>query len=93
MIMFQLILDTKAMTFEEDDRATLIRRYADKMKHYHANDENLNGPGFGDVDFAPIFEALKDIDYQGYVSVEVFNFDPGPETIASKSLEYMKQFV
>ena len=45
---FQLILDTKAMTFEKDDRATLIKRYADKMRHYHANDENLNGPGFGD---------------------------------------------
>ena len=90
---FQLILDTKAMAFEQDDRATLIRRYADKMKHYHANDENLNGPGFGDVDFAPIFSALKEIQYTGYVSVEVFNFDPGPETIARKSLEYMKQFV
>jgi len=90
---FQLILDTKAMTFEKDDRATLIRRYADKMKHYHANDENLNGPGFGDVDFEPIFGALKEVDFQGYVSVEVFNFEPGPETIATKSLEYMKQFV
>lgn len=90
---FQLILDTKAMAFEEDDRATLIRRYADKLKHYHANDENLHGPGFGDVDFAPIFAALKDIDYRGYVSVEVFNFDPGPEAIARRSLEYMKQFV
>jgi len=90
---FQLILDTKAMAFEEDDRATLIRRYADRMKHYHANDENLNGPGFGEVDFAPIFGALKEIDYRGYVSVEVFNFEPGPEAIASQSLAYMKQFV
>lgn len=90
---FQLILDTKAMTFEKDDRATLIRRHAGHMKHYHANDENLNGPGFGDVDFAPIFAALKEIQFGGYVSVEVFNFEPGPETIARKSLEYMKQFV
>lgn len=90
---FQLILDTKAMAFEEDDRATLIRRYRDKLRHYHANDENLNGPGFGDVDFAPIFQALKDIDYPHYVSVEVFNFEPGPEAIAQKSLSYMKQFV
>lgn len=90
---FQLILDTKAMAFEEDDRATLIRRYANRLKHYHANDENLNGPGFGDVDFAPIFKALKDINFEDYVSVEVFNFDPGPEAIARKSLEYMKQFV
>jgi sugar phosphate isomerase/epimerase len=90
---FQLILDTKAMAFEDDDRATLIRRHADKLRHYHANDENLNGPGFGEVDFKPIFGALKDIDFQGYVSVEVFNFEPGPETIARQSLDYMKQFV
>lgn len=90
---FQLILDTKAMTFEQDDRATLIRRHADKLRHYHANDENMHGPGFGDVQFGPIFEALKAIQFGGYVSVEVFNFDPGPETIARKSLEYMKQFV
>lgn len=90
---FQLILDTKAMAFEPEGRPALIRKYASYMKHYHANDENLNGPGFGDVDFAPIFEALKDVDFQGYVSVEVFNFEPGPEAIAQKSLAYMKRFV
>jgi sugar phosphate isomerase/epimerase len=90
---FQLILDTKAMTFEQRSRAELIRAYAPYLRHYHANDENLNGPGWGDVDFAPIFEALRAIDFGGYVSVEVFNFEPGPEAIATKSLAYMKQFV
>ena len=45
-----------------------------------------------DVDFGPIFEALRDMQYQGYVSVEVFIFDPGPEAIAEKSLRYMKSF-
>lgn len=90
---FQLILDTKAMTFEADDRATLIKKYAPYLRHYHANDENLEGPGFGAVDFAPIFQALKEIEYSNYVSVEVFKFDPGPEAIAEKSLAYMKQFV
>ncbi|HUW61197.1 MAG TPA: sugar phosphate isomerase/epimerase family protein [Candidatus Bathyarchaeia archaeon] len=90
---FRLLLDTKGMTFEKDDRATLIRRYAKYLAHYHANDENLSGPGWGDVDFGPIFQALKDIKYQGYVSVEVFDFKPGPEAIAEKSLAYMKGFV
>lgn len=89
----RLLLDTKAMTAEEEDRPTLVRKYAEYLAHYHANDANLEGPGFGDVDFGPIFEALKDIGYQDYVSVEVFKFDPGPENIATKSLEYMKQFV
>jgi len=88
---FQLLLDTKAMAFQKEDRPALIRKYAKYLKHYHANDENLNGPGWGKVDFTPIFAALKEIDFQGYVSVEVFNFEPGPEAIATKSLEYMKR--
>ncbi len=90
---FQLLLDVKAMSFLQKDRPEVIREYAKYLKHFHANDANLNGPGWGDVDFGPIFQALKDINYQDYVSVEVFNFEPGPEAIATRSLEYMKQFV
>lgn len=88
---FQLILDTKALAFQREDRPTLLKRYAKYLRHYHANDVNLEGPGFGDVDFTPIFQALKDIAFDRYVSVEVFKFDPGPEAIASRSLEYMKR--
>ncbi len=87
---FQLLLDVKAMTFEQESRADLIRKYARYLAHFHANDENLDGPGWGDVDFVPIFEALKEIGYQGYASVEVFNFEHGPEAIATKSLDYMR---
>ena len=90
---FRLLLDTKAMTFEKEGRAATIRKFAKYLAHYHANDENLNGPGWGDVDFAPIFEALKSIGYTDYASVEVFKFDAGPEAIATRSLEYMKRFV
>ena len=87
------MLDVKAMSFLQKDRPEVIGEYAKYLKHFHANDANLNGPGWGDVDFGPIFQALKDINYQDYVSVEVFNFEPGPEAIATRSLEYMKQFV
>jgi sugar phosphate isomerase/epimerase len=89
---FRLLLDTKAMAFEKEGRAATIRKYAKYLAHYHANDENLNGPGWGDVDFGPIFAALRNINYQGYVSVEVFKFEPGPEAIATRSLEYMRRF-
>ncbi|MCC6487332.1 MAG: sugar phosphate isomerase/epimerase [Candidatus Hydrogenedentes bacterium] len=90
---FRLLLDTKAMTDEPEGRPATIRKHAKHLAHYHANDANLEGPGFGEVDFAPIFQALKDVDYQGYASVEVFIFDPGPEAIAEKSLRYMRQFI
>jgi sugar phosphate isomerase/epimerase len=34
---------------------------------------------------------LRDISYAGYVSVEVFDFNPDAETIATRSLQYMQQ--
>ncbi|GMW01055.1 MAG: hypothetical protein AMXMBFR84_21920 [Candidatus Hydrogenedentota bacterium] len=90
---FRLLLDTKAMTDDKEDRPVLIKKFARHLAHYHANDANLEGPGFGDVDFGPIFQSLREVSYQAYVSVEVFIFDRGPEAIAEKSLKYMKQFI
>lgn len=87
----QVILDVKAMSSEATPIPELIRAHWPQMAHFHANDRNLKGPGFGDVDFRPIAAALKEVRYGGYVSVEVFNFDEGAEVIAAKSLDYLKQ--
>jgi sugar phosphate isomerase/epimerase len=43
------------------------------------------------VDFKPIAAALREVGYDGYVSVEVFKFEEGAEVIASQSIEYMKR--
>lgn len=88
---FCMMLDTKAMETERETRPALIHKYASYLRHYHANDANRNGPGWGMTDFKPIFRALRDIQYQDYASVEVFNFEPGPEEIAIRSLAYMQE--
>ncbi|RJP27785.1 MAG: sugar phosphate isomerase/epimerase [Candidatus Omnitrophota bacterium] len=88
---FQLHLDVKAMCggeFEMPD--AVIRKYKDVMKHFHANDRNKRGPGTGDVDYKPIAEALKEVQYDGFISVEVFDYSPDPETIARESIQYLK---
>jgi sugar phosphate isomerase/epimerase len=88
---FKIILDVKAMCAEPKPIPRIIRDSWPHFAYFHANDKNLKGPGFGDVDFRPIAAALKEVGYDGCVSVEVFNFDDGPETIATKSLEYLKR--
>jgi sugar phosphate isomerase/epimerase len=88
---FVLHLDVKAMSSEETPVPVLIRRYAGRTGHFHANDANKRGPGFGDMDFVPIFRALRASGYSGWVSVEVFDYSPDPETIARESMRYMKE--
>ncbi len=88
---FKIILDVKAMCGETKPIPQIIRESWPHFRHFHANDRNLKGPGFGEIDFKPIAAALQQAGYDGYVSVEVFNFDEGPEVIASRSLEYLKQ--
>lgn len=88
---FALMLDVKSMCSEERPPAGIIRELAPLVEHFHANDANRRGPGFGDTDFRPIAAALKETGYRGYVSVEVFDYSPDPETIARESIRYLKE--
>jgi sugar phosphate isomerase/epimerase len=88
---FKIILDVKAMCSEAKPIPQIIRESWPHFAHFHANDKNLKGPGFGEVDFKPIAAALKAVGYNDYVSVEVFKFEEGPEAIADRSIEYLKR--
>jgi len=88
---FVLHLDVKAMHTDEAPIPELIERHGAKAGHFHANDVNRRGPGFGATDFVPIFRALRRSGYPGWVSVEVFDYSPDPMTIAGESIRYMKE--
>jgi sugar phosphate isomerase/epimerase len=88
---FRLILDVKAMSSEGTSVADIIREQRDVLAHVHANDPNRQGPGFGDMDFHPILQALREIRYDGYVSAEPFEFLPDAETVARQSIRYLQE--
>ena len=87
----QTILDIKSASSEQASIPELARKFRSHIAHVHANDANRRGPGFGATDFIPVLHALHEIQYTGYVSVEVFDYTPDPITIARDSLTYLRQ--
>lgn len=86
----RLHLDCKAMSTEAAPIPALIRRYSSLLAHFHVNDPNRQGPGFGELDFLPILSTLGEMEYPGWVSVEVFDYSPGIEALATQSLDYLQ---
>ncbi|MFA0752105.1 MAG: hypothetical protein SLRJCFUN_002508 [Candidatus Fervidibacter sp.] len=87
----QTMVDVKSAVAEGLPLDEAVRKVAPHLRHVHANDANRLGPGMGDTDLRPLARALREIGYDGYVSVEVFDFSPGPERIAKESLAYLRK--
>ena len=87
---FRLHLDVRAMCGEGPHLEEIIRPCRGWVGHFHANDANRSYPGSGNTDFVPVAKGLREIGYDEWVSVEVFDFSPGPEKIAGESARYLK---
>ena len=87
---FRMIIDVRATLCQGLDVAAVVREHRDDVAYVHFNNANGDGPGYGDTDFAPILQALRDTGYEGYGSVEVFDYSYGAENIARKSLETLR---
>jgi sugar phosphate isomerase/epimerase len=83
--------DVKAMLGEGTPLPQLIHDFKSITKHFHVNDSNLLGPGMGETDYPPIFRALRETGYDGWVSVEVFDYKPGADHIAKTSIDFMRK--
>lgn len=63
--------DTYHMNIEETDIADAFRLVGDKLYYVHIADSNRAAPGRGHIDFKSIAQALKDINYEGFISMEL----------------------
>ncbi|WP_276259104.1 sugar phosphate isomerase/epimerase family protein [Haloglomus litoreum] len=64
-------LDGYHLAAEADPIPDVLRRAAPHLAHFHADNTEGRGPRHGTVDYGPIVETLRAVDYEGYVSLEV----------------------
>jgi sugar phosphate isomerase/epimerase len=75
---------------ERESHAALVDRYFDFIRHVHVNELDGRYCGAGSYDFKPVLEVLRRRGYQGWVSLEAFDFTPGAERLANESLRYLE---
>jgi sugar phosphate isomerase/epimerase len=75
---------------EVEPHAALVERHFDLIRHVHVNELDGRHCGAGTYDFKPPLEVLARRAYAGWISLEVFDFTPGPERIAVESLRHLE---
>jgi D-psicose/D-tagatose/L-ribulose 3-epimerase len=89
---FKMVFDCRSASTQEKSVSEALLRAMDSgyLRHIHANDASGRGPGFGETRFIPILKSLLKNGYRGYISVAVLDFSPDPQTVASRSIGYLR---
>jgi sugar phosphate isomerase/epimerase len=86
----QTMFDVHNAIDEVEPHAALVERHFESIRHVHVNELDGRHCGAGDYDFKPLLEVLRRRAYAGWISLEVFDFTPGPERIAAESLRHLE---
>ena len=82
-------LDTFHMGIDECDPVEAIRLCRGKLGYFHLADNSRRYPGSGQFDFSCMLNALEEIGYDGYLSVECLPWPTGEEA-AQRALMFLK---
>ena len=88
----QTMFDTHNAVAEVELHSELVRRFAPYIQHVHVNEMDGREPGTGDYDFSALLDALTNMRYSGWVSLEVFDFSREPIVIASNAIKHLSQY-
>ncbi|MCO8121159.1 sugar phosphate isomerase/epimerase [Stieleria sp. TO1_6] len=81
----KLLCDLFHMNIEETDIAAALRQGGKFVGHVHFVDSNRQPVGCGQMQYGPIIQALREIDYQGYLCAEAFPL-PDPHEAARQTM-------
>jgi sugar phosphate isomerase/epimerase len=82
-----------------DEPAPTVRRLAKYIRHFHLEDiaptrvHHHLIPGEGAIDFAATFQAIREIGYDGWVTIELYPYVDDPDSAARTALERVTQIL
>ena len=82
----KILADLFHMSIEEASIPNALREANEFVGHVHFADSNRRPAGLGHTEFRPVFAALRDIGYTGYVSAEAFPY-PDSDAAAKQTIE------
>lgn len=83
-------LDTFHMAIEESDLVEAIMCCRGRLGYIHVADNTRHYPGSGTLDFTEILHTLKNIHYNGFISVECLPIPTG-EIAAAQAIAHLKR--
>jgi D-psicose/D-tagatose/L-ribulose 3-epimerase len=89
----KMMFDFNNTVDETEPFDVLLRKYYENIHHVHVQEMGGKHLGTGNAvnDYVKAFQVLKDMRYNNWISLEVFDFSPGGKTIANESMKTLKQ--
>lgn len=69
----KIMFDTFHANIEEKNIGDTIRKAGDRISFIQLSENDRSTPGKGNVDWEGVFKAIKDINYDGWLSIEAFS--------------------
>jgi sugar phosphate isomerase/epimerase len=86
----QTMFDSHNAVNEREPHDVLVDRHFRVIQHVHVNEMDGRHPGTGTYDFKPVLRVLARRGFGGWISLEAFDFTPGPEKVAQDSLRFLE---
>ena len=67
------MFDTHHANIEEKSQAEALKTIAPYLKHVHISENDRGTPGSGQVQWNTVFSTLKEINYDGWLTIEAFS--------------------
>jgi sugar phosphate isomerase/epimerase len=87
----RILADLFHMNLEETSLPKALRNAARYLGHVHFADSNRQAVGLGHLEILPIIEALREADYQGFLSAEVLPL-PDSITAARQTIQSFRRY-